>query len=390
MIDPQSPSSRGSVGEVIRVFLRLGFTAFGGPAAHIALFRDEVVTRRGWVTDEEFLDLLGITNMIPGPNSTELVIHLGYLRAGWRGLIAAGVCFTLPAMLIVLVLAMIYVQYGTTPAAVWLLYGIKPVIIAVIVQAIWGLVRRAARTRLLVVIGLAAFGLYLAGVNELILLFGGGAVVLALRGLSREKNQAGPGLLASLGLPFSGFLAQTATSAVPVSLGLLFLSFLKIGAVMYGSGYVLLAFFRSDFIDRLAWLTNQQLLDAVAIGQFTPGPLFTSATFIGYLIAGLPGALVATLGIFLPSFLFVGLSGPLLARLRRSVHFRALLDGINVAAIGLMAGVTLELGQQAIVDGFTALLAVGAAVLLVRWRVSTTWLIVGGGLIGLIRALLGG
>ncbi|MCU0499878.1 MAG: chromate efflux transporter [Anaerolineae bacterium] len=368
------------VGEVARLFLRLGFTAFGGPAAHIAMFRDEVVTRKGWITDEQFLDLLGATNLIPGPNSTEMAIHIGYVRAGWRGLLAAGICFILPAALIVLILAMLYVEYGTTPAAGAILYGIKPVIIAVILQAIWGLLGKAVKNRALAGIGIAAFALYLIGVNEILLMFGFGALYM----LYANRSRLGIGG-AWIGLPLTSLMLQSAAIApVPVSLGTLFFTFLKIGSVLYGSGYVLLAFLQTDFVDTLGWLTQQQLLDAVAIGQFTPGPVFTTATFIGYVIAGVPGAILATIGIFLPSFVFVLISSPLIPQMRKNSWLGMLLDGVNVAALGLMAAVTVQLAQAALIDPITIAIAILTAIALIRFKVNSTWLIVAGAFVGLL------
>jgi chromate transporter len=380
---PAADRKPTSLREIAGLFLRLGTTAFGGPAAHIAMMRDEVVTRRRWVSEEQFLDMLGATNLIPGPNSTEMAIHIGRLRGGWRGLVVAGLCFILPAALIVLALAWLYVTYGTTPAAEWLLYGVKPVIIAIVIQALWGLGRGAVKSRLLGVVGLAVIGLYLLGYNELALLFGGGVLMMLAANLRRlSQARSAPALL--LGMP-GALLVQ---AAVPISLATLFLTFLKIGALLYGSGYVLLAFLRNDFVERLGWLTDRQLLDAVAIGQVTPGPVFTTATFIGYLIAGVPGAAVSTIGIFLPSFLFVALTNPLIPRLRRSPWMGAFLDGVNVAAVGLMLAVTWELGRAAIVDWLTAALALVAALLLVRFKVNSTWLIAGGAIAGLAYHLL--
>jgi chromate transporter len=379
----------GALGEVVELALRLGITAFGGPAAHIAMLRAEVVERRRWLSDEQFLDLLGATNLIPGPNSTEMFIHIGYLRAGWRGLIAGGVCFILPAALIVGALAWAYVAYGATPAATWLLYGVKPVIIAVVLQALWGLGRSAVKNWLLGAVGLAVLALYLLGINEIALLLGGGALVMLIANLRRLRSAGGGrGLAAALllGAP-TALLAQAA--GAPVSLATLFLTFLKIGAVLYGSGYVLLAFLRNDFVERLGWLTDRQLLDAVAIGQVTPGPVFTTATFIGYVVAGAPGAALATAGIFLPSFLFVALTNPLIPRLRRSPWMGAFLDGVNVAAVGLMVAVTWELGRAAVVDWLTLALALIAAVLLLRFKVNSTWLVVGGAAAGILSQLLG-
>jgi chromate transporter len=381
---------KGSLGELARLFLRMGITGFGGPAAHVAMFRDEVVKRRKWMTDENFLDLLGATNLIPGPNSTEMAIHIGFLRAGWRGLIVAGACFILPAMLIVLTLAILYDEYGTTPTAEWLLYGIKPVIIAVVLQAIWGLLRPAVKTWILGAIGAAAFALYLLGINELLLMFSGGLLAMIIANAKRLRKMAGSSGTKLLSIfPFGMLWLQAESdNQKEVSLVTLFLTFLKIGATLYGGGYVLLAFVRSDFVERLGWLTNEQLLDAVAIGQFTPGPLFTTATFIGYLVAGIPGSILATIAIFLPSFVFVYITSPFIPRLRNSKWLGSLLDGVNVAALGLMAAVTVELGRDALVDGLTIILAVASAVLLIRFKVNSTWLVLGGAIVGLIAYLL--
>jgi len=372
------------VAEVVAVFLKLGTIAFGGPAAHVGLLRDEVVRRRRWVSDERFMDLLGMTNLIPGPNSTEMAIHLGYVRAGWPGLIAGGVCFIVPAMLIVLACAWLYVRWGQAPQATWLLYGVKPVIIAVVVQAMWGLLRTAVKGPLLAAVGAGVVALYLAGVNEILLLLGGGVLVLLARAGGRLVGAAV--VVAGAAAP-GAVLAQAAGAAGSAALGTLFLVFLKIGAVLYGSGYVLLAFLRGDFVDRLRWLTDQQLLDAIAIGQFTPGPVLTTATFIGYLVGGVPGGLLATVGIFLPGFVFVALSHPLIPHVRGSRWASAFLDGVNVAALGLMAAVTWELGRAAIVDPQTAVLALAAAVVLVRFRVNSAWLVLAGA--GGATALLG-
>lgn len=384
----------GTAGEVAALFLRMGITAFGGPAAHIAMFRDEIVTRRKWVSDSEFLDLLAATNLIPGPNSTEMAIHLSYVRAGWRGLIAGGVAFILPAFLLVLAIASLYVRYGTTPAAEALLYGIEPVIIAVILQAVWGLSRTAIMNWLLAFVAGAVFGLYFLDFNELLLLFGGGILVmLAVNGKRLMQQRRHITLSVLYLLPASGGAWSLAVSrlvqeAFPVTLSTLFLTFLKIGSVLYGSGYVLVAFLQTEFVERLGWVTSGQLLDAVAIGQFTPGPVFTTATFIGYLVAGVPGAVVATIGIFLPSFVFVAITSPFIPRLRRSPWLAALLDGIVAASLGLMAAVTVDLARQSIVDIPTALLAIAAALLLIRFRVNSTWLIIGGALVGLAVSFL--
>lgn len=380
---PETPRTR--LNELIVLFLRLGVTAFGGPAAHIALFHDEVVKRRRWITEEQFLDMLGAVNLIPGPNSTEMAIHIGYERAGWRGLVAAGVCFILPAALIVGVLAALYVQFGTTPVVAGLLYGIKPVVIAVVAQAIYGLAGKALKDNLLRMIGIAVFALaLLTGTTELLLLFGAGVVVMLIRNAGRliQRQDAPPVILL---LPL---LAQAGLPMIPVSLELLFLTFLKIGSVLYGSGYVLLAFLETDFVQHLGWITQQQLLDAVAVGQFTPGPVFTTATFVGYLVLGVPGAVVATLGIFLPSFVFVWLTRPLIPRLRQSVWMSAFLDGVNASALALMAAVAVTLGQSALIDPLTIVLAIVAGVALIRFRVNSTWLILAGGIVGLVVTAL--
>lgn len=367
--------------EVATLFLRLGATAFGGPAAHIAMMRTELVQKRAWMTDQEYLDLIGASNLIPGPSSTEVAMHSGSVRAGWRGLIVAGVCFIVPAMLIVLALAWAYVEYGTRPEAMYLLYGIKPVIIAVVAQALYGLLRTAFKTVFLAAMGVAVFVLYLLGGNEIALLFGATAIVVAVLNGRRLIATARAGaVMAPLALPFGATLVASPAGYSALTL---FLTFLKIGAVLYGSGYVLLAFLRNDFVERLGWLSNEQLLDAVAIGQLTPGPVFTTATFIGYIVGGVPGALVATLGIFLPSFVFVGATHHLIPKMRSSPWTASLLDGVNVAAIGLMAGVTYTLAKDAIVDVLTALLTLLAAVALIRFRVNSAWLVLAGAAVGL-------
>ena len=386
--------SDGSLGEVIRLFVRLGFTAFGGPAAHIALMHDEVVLRRRWLSEQEFLDLVGATNLIPGPNSTEMAIHIGYRQTGWRGLLAAGLGFILPAVFIVGILAWAYVEYGATPTGDALLYGIKPVIIAIVLQALIRLGRTAVKGPAMAALGAAALALYLLGVNELVVLFGGALLVLAVqmaRGSAFSASAVAP--IVGLGGWLSQAVAWTPGLAQALSPGLvqldrLFLVFLKAGALLYGSGYVLLAFLRNDLVLGYGWLTDRQLLDAIAIGQFTPGPVFTTATFVGYLLAGVPGAVLATVGIFVPSFCFVALLARVMPRLRASRWTSALLDGVNVAALGLMAGVTVQLGRAALVDLPTVLLAAGAAVLLFRYRINSAWLVLGGGIIGLVIGLI--
>ena len=360
--------------ELATVFLRLGLTGFGGPTAHIALMEGELVRRRQWLSHQQFLDLIGAVNLIPGPNSTELAIHVGYRRGGWAGLVVAGTCFILPATLIVTAFAWVYVRFGKLPAASGLLDGTKPVIIAVMVQALLGLTRIVVRKPLLAGVVIGGVFLSLLGVNPMAVLFGAGFVVCAWRGLFRlAGSRKGPGALLLAAAP------ALAPGTVSFSLGGLFLVFLKVGAVIYGGGYVLLAFLRPDLVEHYHWLTNEQLLDAVTVGQVTPGPLLTTATFIGYVLSdqhgygGLAGGLIATVGIFLPAFVYVALSGPLLPRLRRSPTAAAFLDGVNAAALALIVVVTWQLGWTALVyEGdllrtMTAVvLAVGSAVLLLR------------------------
>ncbi|HYO74732.1 MAG TPA: chromate efflux transporter [Archangium sp.] len=379
-------SQAGALRELALLFLRLGTTAFGGPAAHIALMEDEVVRRRKWLTREEFLDLLGAANLIPGPNSTELAIHIGHRRAGWSGLVVAGTCFILPAFLIVSAIGWVYTRFGQLPRVGHVLYGVKPVIIAVVLQAIWGLTRGAAKTKLLAAVGVACVALGFLGVDELLLLLLAGGFVTLCRLVERRREGGGtapPSVKALLpGLPLGGMVAVTA--APGFSLGGLFLFFLKVGSILYGSGYVLLAFLRADLVERWGWLTEAQLLDAVAVGQVTPGPVFTTATFIGYVLGGASGAVVATVGIFLPAFFFVAVSGPLVPRMRRSWVAGAFLDGVNVASLALMATVTWQLGRAALVDVWTVGLALVSAVLLIRYRVNSAWLVLGGALVGLL------
>lgn len=382
-------SQRKALKEIFFPFLRLGFIAFGGPAAHIAMMRDEVVKRRKWISDERFIDLWGTCNLVPGPTSTELAIYLGYQRAGWPGLIIGGVCFICPAMLIVLVLAWAYVTYGSLPQVAWLFYGIKPVVVGIITYALWGLCRTIFKGIWQVVVALLVLALYLLGVNVILLLFGGGILYGLVRIAQRwyqEKHKTPNMPLSSfagvVGLQWKIF---STIVAVPVSLLTLFFTFLKIGAVAYGSGYVLLAFLRSDLVLNLHWLTDRQLLDAVSVGQFTPGPVFTTATFIGYVVAGFPGALLATLGIFLPSFVFIALVHPIATRLRRSPWTAPLLDGVNIAALALMTGVLIQLGQDALVDILTWFIAVLSFGVLLRFKINSAWLILFGAIIGLLR-----
>jgi chromate transporter len=375
-----------TLGELARLFLRLGATAFGGPAAHIAMMHDEVVRRRGWLDEPRFLDLVGAANLIPGPTSTELAIHIGWEQRRWAGLAVAGLSFIVPAVLITGAIAWAYLEYGTTPSVAWLLYGVKPVVLAVVLQAIWLLVPRAARTWPLRALGALAVVAAALGVGELVVLACAGAAALAWH--LAAVRPMGPGLPLVPLLPFAA-AAATGAAATAVTLPALFAVFFKIGAVLFGSGYVLLAFLRADLVEHLGWLSEAQLIDAIAVGQVTPGPVFTTATFIGYLLAGPGGALVATLGIFLPAFVFVALSGPLLPRLRASPRAAAFLDGINVASLALMVVVTVQLGSAALVDVPTVALGVVATCLLLVLRVNSTWLVLGGAAAGWALHALG-
>jgi chromate transporter len=366
------------LGEVAAVFLRLGLTAFGGPAAHIAMMEDEAVVRRQWLTRERFLDLLGVTNLLPGPSSSEMAIYLGYLRAGWAGLVIGGVCFVLPAALLVTVLAWMYIRFGALPQSDAVLYGIRPVVVAIVAQAVWRLGRTAVKDVAAVVVGLAAAVLSLAGLAPVAVLVISGIAVAVAHGLRRVRNGRVVGLI-----PIAPLLASE-TAASSVTLVSLFFVFLKIGALVFGSGYVLLAFLRADLVERLHWLTEQQLLDAVAVGQVTPGPVFTTATFIGYLLAGWTGAAVATLGIFLPAFLLVAVSGPFLGQLRQSPLVASIVDGVTVGSLALMGVVTWQLCRSAVVDLATTLLALASVILLLGFRVNSTWLIGAGAGLGML------
>jgi chromate transporter len=344
--------------ELAGTFLYLGLIGFGGPAAHIALMRDELVRKRAWLSDSEFLDLIGVANLIPGPTSTEVAMHVGLRRAGVPGLITAGVCFIGPAAMLVGLLAAAYVRFRTLPHTGLLLYGIKPVLIAIILQALLKLVPQALKTGPLVVGAIAAAVLALAGVHEFAVIFGIGAAFAVTPSLKVVEFQ-------------------------------LAWSFLKIGSLLFGSGYVLVAYLRSEFVERLQWITEQQLLDAIAAGQLTPGPLFTTATFIGYLVAGPAGAVIATIAIFLPAFVLVGISGRLITLLRSSRAASAFLDGVNAASMAVLVVVTAQLGRASVVDWYSALIFVLAGLLLFGARVNGSWLILGGAIAGLVRPALG-
>ena len=379
--------------ELALLFLRLGLTAFGGPAAHIALMQAEIVERREWLTKDEFLDLLGASNLIPGPSSTELAIHIGFRLVRWQGLLLAGACFILPAFLLVMGIAAIYVRFARLPQIAGILYGVKPVVIAVVLQALWNLGRTALKTRFLAAVGIAATVTAFLNVAPLLVLFGAGALTGGRHGVTnREKRELAPllsllGMIAAL-VTIPLLVGRLSANSSILEWKSLFWAFLKFGSIVYGSGYVLLAFLRADLVARLHWLTSAQLLDAIAVGQVTPGPVFTTATFIGFVLDGPRGAIIATIGMFLPAFLFVAVSGPLVPRLRKSPLAGAFLDGVNVASLALMATVTWELSRAALTDGITITLALFSALLLFRFRVNSLWLVLGGALIGLIASLL--
>lgn len=379
----------GHLKEVALLFLKLGAFSFGGPAVYIALMHHETVQRRRWIDEQRFLDLVGATNLIPGPNATEMAIHLGLLRAGWRGLIVGGILFVLPGMAATLLVAWAYVTYGSIPEVGWVLYGVKPVVIGIIIEALWSLGRKAVKGLTTAAVGIGVVALYLLGFNEIALLFGGAAVVLLVYSGRRFLKH---GLAAVIPIPLLFRIPLTAvySGVAPFNLTTIFLSFLKIGSVLFGSGYVLLAFLRSEFVERLGWLTNQQVLDAVVAGQITPGPVFSSAAFVGYVVGGWPSALLATLGIFLPSFLFVGLLSRILPFVRKSPWAGVFLDGVNVASLGLMAGVTFQLGQAAIMDIFTGVLLLATLFVIFRFKVNPIWLIFGGALLGALYKLITG
>jgi chromate transporter len=395
MVNFMTSHKKGSMKEMAISFLKLGIIAFGGPAAHIAMMEEEFVRHHRWLSREKFLDLLGAASLIPGPSSTEVAIYIGFIRAGWLGLVVAGICFIIPAAIIVTTLAWLYVQFGSLPQTIGILYGIKPVVLAVILQALWGLGRSALKTKLLAIICLAAFVVSFLSINPLTILIGMGSVV----GLCKWIGQLRTGKRLSISslallltvLPLALLVQNAAawTAQIPFSLDLpsIFLIFLKIGSVVFGSGYVLLAFLRSDFVVNLHWLNDSQLLDAVIVGQVTPGPVFTTATFIGYLLSGLPGAFVATVGIFLPAFLIVAISGPLVPRIRQSLVAGAFLDGVIVASLALMAYVTYELGRSTLIDIMTVTWALVSWLLLIRFRVNSAWLVIMGAAIGFLMYL---
>jgi chromate transporter len=394
-VEPSRPEAL----DVALYFARLGVTAFGGPAAHIALMRRDLVARRRWLSDADFIDLLGVTNLIPGPNSTEMTMHLGSIRAGRAGLWIAGAAFILPAVLITLACAWAYVEYGTTPTGEALLFGVQPVILAIIVQAIWGLRGAAVKGPATAIVLAIVVGLALANVNEIALLMGSG-VALLLASLASGGHSGGgwpAAVRKTWGRVTAAFSRGRSLALVPLAAlqaadgattTTLFFVFLKIGAVLYGSGYVLVSFLEGEFVDSRGWLSQQELVDAVAVGQFTPGPVFSTATFVGYLLDGVPGAAAATAGIFLPSFVFVAVTHPLVPRLRRSPWASPFLDGVNAAAVALMAVVVVRLAVDALDSVFQLVALAAAAVVLLRFSPNSALLILGGAAAGVAWRLL--
>ena len=401
---PHARAKRARLRELVALFLKLGTISFGGPAAHVALMETEVVGKRQWLTRQQFLDLLGAANLIPGPTSTEMAINVGFVRAGWVGLCVAGASFILPAAVITGVFAWAYVRFGALTQAVSVLAGIKAAVIAVIAIAIWRLGKTAMKSVGLAVLGGLSLAAFFLGVNPIAILFGGGLLGMLAR---RAANvRAAAALLISPLLsrgPFAsstprgtltvwlrplGAIAVTsaAVAGIRPSVYQIGMFFLKVGAVLYGGGYVLLAFLEQGLVQQHAWLTHRQLLDAVAIGQFTPGPVLSTATFIGYILGGVPGAAVATVAIFLPSFFYVALLAPVLFRLRQSAWMAAFLDSVNVCAVALMGGVTFRLAGDVLRGWPSWGIAAAALLVLLRWKLSPAWVVLGGGIAGLLLA----
>ncbi|MHB8438855.1 MAG: chromate efflux transporter [Acidimicrobiales bacterium] len=376
-----SGASGRHLGEIAGTMLRIGSSAFGGPAAHVGLLHDEFVKRRHWVDEQEFVDGLGITSVLPGPGSTQLAMLLGRRRGGIAGLVVAGTCFIAPAFVLVAVVAWAYVHNSRSPVTADLRVGLEPVVVAVIADALVALSRTALRSRLAWLVAASAVAGYLFGLDVLLVIAAGAAVCAVVERGPEWLHRGRAMALTPLLMP-----GAAGAHMVRPRLAALFGEFLKLGIVVFGSGYVLLAYLRQDLVAGLGWLTTTQLLYAVAVGQFTPGPVFTAATFIGYLLGGLPGAVFATVAIFLPSFVMVTLAGPLVLRMRRGALGAALLDGVNAAALGVMAGVTVQLARAALVSPFTCAVAVAALVLVVLARVNVAWVLLGGAALGLLHA----
>lgn len=371
--------TKGNLKEVATVFLKLGMFAFGGPAAHVAMMEDEVVTKRKWMTRDHFLDLMGATNLIPGPNSTEMTMHCGHERAGWKGLFVAGLSFIFPAVVFTTILAYLYVSYGKLPQIEPFLYGIKPAVIAIILSAIFKLGKKALKNWQLGVIGAATVIASLCGINEITIILAGGFIGLLCLGVpqmtDKKLNVFTPIFLISSGIA----LTKTVTNTK------LFLVFLKVGAILFGSGYVLVAYLDAELVEKLGWLTKSELLDAIAIGQFTPGPVLSTASFVGYQVNGIWGALAATLGIFLPSFIFVLLLNPIVPRLRKSKLASGFLDAVNISAVGIMIGVTYRLSEEILINWQSITIALISMVLVFYYKkLNAFWIVIIGAVLGYI------
>jgi chromate transporter len=374
---------RGTLREIAKEFLRLGFVAFGGAAAHVAMMEERFVRRKQWLTRERFLDLFGAASLLPGPSSTELTMYLGEVRGGFAGLLVAGVCFILPAAVMVVALAWTYLKFGTVPQVAGLLFGIKPVVVALMAQAIWNLARVALRSVPLAILAAVAVVLAAVGQPLLVLLLGGGILWMVVthgKKLARGELE----LAGAAGI-------STNAAAVPALVGLapIFFYFLKVGAVLFGSGYVLLAILRADLVVRLHWLTDAQLLDSIAISQATPGPFFTVATFIGFLLGGWRGAILGTIGMFLPAFVFVGLTAHVLPKLRKSPLAGAFLDGVNASAVALMGFVGWQFALASLTSWSAVVIGVVSVLLLVRYKTNSAWLVLGGAIAGILLRSVG-
>ncbi|MBD1430881.1 chromate efflux transporter [Sphingobacterium litopenaei] len=363
--------------EIAKVFSKIGFIGFGGPAAHIAMMRDEVVVKRKWMSEQYFLDLLGATNLIPGPNSTEMAIHIGFDKGGWRGLVTAGMCFILPAVFLTSILAYLYIRYGQLPELQPFIYGIKPAIIAIILAAIYPLAKQSVKSLNLGLIGITVLLAAVIGVNEIYLMLGAGLLAFGLHTIQNRQNDT----LQSI-VPFAFFLQIIQTTFWTATNAQLFWTFLKIGSILYGSGYVLFAFIDTELVTK-GLLTRQQLMDAIAVGQFTPGPVFSSVTFIGFQINGLSGAFISTIAIFLPSFVFVAMLNLLMKKLRNSKGFSAFLDAVNVASVAVMMVVCLEMGKEIITDWRTLLIAFSSIAITFGYRkINSAFVVLGSSLFG--------
>lgn len=367
--------------QIVFAFLKLGFVAFGGPAAAYGMMRQEFVTRKGWLGEDDFFDFMGLANLIPGPNAVEMALLIGHHHAGWMGLVLAGVSYIFPSTVVVLIFAWIYQHYGALPAIEGVLYGIKPVVLSILVSAMWGILKPRIKNTTGLIMFVIVFAAYLSGISPMLLLLGGGGLMSLYRMIGRKGGS--PGL--SLVFPvLSRFLQSIALQTQPFNLSMLFWVFLKAGALMLGSGYVLMAFIHNDLVVRLGWLTDNQIVDAIAVGQVTPGPLATTATFIGFLLGGFQGAFLATAGMFLPSHIIVIILIAFIGKIRGSERFAGFLEGVNFAALGLMVGVTWEISRTALIDPITVIIALVGLIVLLKYKISAAWLVIVGALIGLV------